>query len=83
MLDEQNEHESVVRRTAGALGYTLLKSTTPTNPQNKGGYMLLQGQYLVLGDRFGASLEEIEAFLEVEGAKRLASDPTSGTGGVS
>jgi hypothetical protein len=58
-------NESTVRRRAKRAGYLMYKSRSRLSPDNHGRYMLCEGRgnWVVLGSRFDATLEEIADFL--------------------
>lgn len=60
--------EQRVRRLAKRLGYQIHKSRQQEHADNFGEFMLvcIDPNCLVLGDRFNASLEEIEAYLNTD-----------------
>jgi hypothetical protein len=60
-----NNAESAVRRKARRYGYSVKKSRAACSFDNMGDYMLVDvdQNFVVLGGRFDASLEEISAFL--------------------
>jgi hypothetical protein len=63
--DSSSARERRVRRLARRLGYGVRKSRANDSLDNRGRFMLVQvdRNTCVLGDRFDANLDEIEAFL--------------------
>jgi hypothetical protein len=57
--------ENTVRARAARRGYVLRKSRARFSSDNHGEYMLIDAErnFVVLGERFNASLEEIEIYL--------------------
>jgi hypothetical protein len=57
--------ESGIRKLAARHGYAVKKSRQGIHLNNRGGYMLVDGDrnMVVSGERFDLSLDEIEAFL--------------------
>jgi hypothetical protein len=65
---ETEVHESTVRRRAAKLGYRIEKSKQRKhvpNLDNHGEYMLIENQrnFVVFGERYDATLEEINDWL--------------------
>ena len=58
-------HENRVRKLAAKLGYRLEVSRLPLHTDNRGKFQLIESarSMVVLGERFDASLNEIEAYL--------------------
>jgi hypothetical protein len=67
--DDERIQEARVRGMADLMGYTISQSSTRKDRLNTGGYMVLLQGFVVLGDKFEAGLDEIEAFLKGEGAQ--------------
>ena len=67
---EVDSSESRIRKLATRCGYRVLKSRKAISADNLGDYMLVdaRGNFLVIGPRFDASLDEIEQYLGVEEA---------------
>ena len=60
-------NESALRARAQRAGYTIMKSRDRTiHAEQLGEYMLVDtgGNFVVLGDRFNASLEQIAEYLD-------------------
>lgn len=67
-LQPTQTQESRVRRLADREGYRLMKSRRSLGPDSHGEYMLVNDRNLCcLGNRYDASLDEIEAWLRSEG----------------
>lgn len=72
-LQPTQTQESRVRRLADREGYWVVKSRRSLGPDNHGDYMLIDvcssiaRGHSVLGFRYDASLDEIEAWLRSEG----------------
>jgi hypothetical protein len=63
-MSEDRNQESRVRRKAGRRGYTVNKSRQGLHCDNHGAFMLADyNNHIVLGDRFDATLDEIESYL--------------------
>ncbi len=58
--------ENRVRQLAAGLGYRLMKSRQDIHLDNLGEYQLVDRNGVVLGSRFEASLDQIEAYLRDE-----------------
>ena len=58
-------HENRVRKLAARLGYRVELSRLPLHTDNRGKFQLIESarSLVVLGERFDASLDEIEAYL--------------------
>jgi len=59
-------NESTVRTRAARQGYALRKSRARFSSDNHGEYMLIDAErnFVVLGERFNATLEDIQTYLE-------------------
>ena len=64
-MEADSLNESTVRRRALRRGYQVRKSRTSRSCDNYGDYMLIDiyKNWVVLGERFNATLENIDAFL--------------------
>ncbi len=58
--------ESRVRQLAARLGYRVMKARQDIHLDNLGEYQLVDRNGVVLGSRFDASLDQIEAYLRDE-----------------
>jgi hypothetical protein len=59
--------EARIRQLAGRRGFRVSKGRGQTGLDNQGQFMLAnENNHIVLGDKFDASLDEIEAFLRNE-----------------
>lgn len=65
MLTEKNR-ERRLRRALNKAGYSLHKSRRPINPDNLGGYMVVDiyGNYVVAGSNYSLDLADVEDFLQ-------------------
>jgi hypothetical protein len=73
-----SSHEAKVRRLAMRYGYRVRKSRRQSGFNNFGEFRLIhnEGNWIALGQRFDASLEDIQAFFEEPSS---ASTEQSGT----
>ena len=64
-MEADSLNESTVRRRALRRGYQVRKSRRSRSCDNYGGYMLIDiyKNWVVLGERFNATLENIDVFL--------------------
>ena len=60
-MDTEGSMEQALRRTLKAAGYTIRRSRDCINPDNLGGYMIvdLSSNAVVAGSRYELSLEEV------------------------
>jgi hypothetical protein len=66
--------ENRVHRKAGRAGYRVCKSRQQEHYNNHGEFQLVDDRnQVVLGDRYDATLTDIEVFLDEEGAAKVAS----------
>lgn len=67
-----NASEDAVRRRAASLGYHVVKSREHPHPDNQGLYMLIEKESTtcVLGQRYDATLEDIDEWLANKEAAR-------------
>lgn len=64
-------HESTIRRRLSKMGYRAEKSRQRMlHSDNKGGFMLLEGNHVLDGDRYSMSLNDLE------NVARLSKDET-------
>jgi hypothetical protein len=70
-IDKTTEHR--VRQKAKRNGFRITKSRAPPNLNNHGLFMLAdERNHCVLGDRYDATIEEIEAYIDEQIALVLA-----------
>jgi hypothetical protein len=58
--------ESAVRGRAKRMGFNVTKSRKGLSIDNHGEYMLIENNWVILGSRFDATLEDISDYLDTQ-----------------